>query len=104
VVLKALGEERKISKNGGEYWMARDIQSVMGYSRWESFEKTVQRARQSCESAGVEPGDHFREATKMIEVGKGAMVPTQDIFLTRYACYLVAMNGDPKLCLGVARF
>lgn len=93
-VLIALEEKRRMSKNGGEYWMARDIQSVMGYSRWENFEKTVQKARQSCESAGVEPENHFRDVTKMIEVGKGAMVPTQDVFLTRYACYLVAMNGD----------
>ena len=93
-VMMALGEKRKVSKNGGEYWMARDIQSVLGYSRWENFEKIVQKARQSCESAGVELRDHFRDVTKMIEVGKGAMVPTQDFFLTRYACYLVAMNGD----------
>ncbi|MEO7864151.1 MAG: BRO family protein, partial [Nitrospirales bacterium] len=93
-VFKALAEKLKISKQGGEYWMARDIQGVLGYSRWENFEKTVQKARQSCESAGVDTKDHFREVTKMIEVGKGAMVPTQDVFLTRYACYLVAMNGD----------
>ena len=93
-VILALGDKRKLSKTGGEYWMARDIQGVLGYSRWENFEKTVQKARRSCESAGVEPKNHFREVTKMIEVGKGAMVPTQDLFLTRYACYLVAMNGD----------
>ena len=93
-VLMALGEKRRVSKNGGEYWMARDIQGVLGYSRWENFEKTVQKARQSCESAGVEPSNHFHESTKMVEVGSGAKVPTQDYFLTRYACYLVAMNGD----------
>ena len=75
-VLMALGEKRRVSKNGGEYWMARDIQGVLGYSRWENFEKTVQKARQSCESAGVEPSNHFRESTKMVEVGSGAKVPT----------------------------
>lgn len=87
-VMRALEEKRKVTKKGGEYWMARDIQGVLGYSRWENFKNILDKARMSCESAGVEPRDHFREVTKMIEVGKGAMVPTQNFFLTRYACYL----------------
>jgi len=74
--------------------MARDIQGVLGYSRWENFEKIIEKARLSCESAGGDPPNHFRESTKMVEVGSGAKVPTQDYFLTRLACYLIAMNGD----------
>ena len=93
-VMRALEEKRKVTKKGGEYWMARNIQGVLGYSRWENFENIIDKARLSCESTGAEPLNHFRESTKMVEIGSGAKVPTQDYFLTRYACYLIAMNGD----------
>lgn len=93
-VMMALEAKRRTTKKGGDYWMARDIQSVLGYARWENFGNIIDKARMSCESAGIDPNDHFRDVTKMMEVGKGAMVPTNDYFLTRYACYLIAMNGD----------
>lgn len=106
-VMNALESKRRKTKKGGDYWMARDIQSVLGYLRWENFEKIVQKARMSCESVGADPNDHFRESTKMVEVGSGARVSTADYFLTRYGCYLVAMNGDaskPEIATAQAYF
>jgi DNA-damage-inducible protein D len=107
VVMTALESKKKTTKKGGDYWMARDIQGVLGYSRWENFEKIVRKALMSCESVGADPVNHFRESTKMVEVGSGAMVSTQDYFLTRYACYLIAMNGDvskPEIATAQAYF
>ena len=78
-----------------ECWSARDLQSIPGYSRWENFSNTLDKARKSCESAGEAVSDHFRDFTKMIELAKGAQREIDDVALTRYACYLVAQNGDP---------
>jgi len=79
-----------------EFWYARELMPLLGYERWENFEKAVNRAMNSCETSGVEVSDHFREVTKMIETGKGAHRSIRDYMLTRYACYLIAQNGDPK--------
>ena len=69
---------------------------LLGYERWENFDKTISRAMDSCETSGIEISDHFREVTKMITVGKGAQRSVKAYMLTRYACYLIAQNGDPK--------
>ncbi|MGN1195867.1 MAG: BRO family protein [Acutalibacteraceae bacterium] len=69
---------------------------LLGYERWENFDKAIQRAKESCESSSIEISDHFREVTKLITAGKGAQRPVKDYMLTRYACYLIAQNGDPK--------
>lgn len=79
-----------------EFWYARDLMPLLGYERWENFDKAVNRAIVSCEAGGIEVSDHFREITKMISVGKGAQRAVKDYMLTRYACYLIAQNGDPK--------
>ena len=82
-------EEEKI-----EFWYARDLMKLLGYSRWENFEKAIERAMESCETMQIKALDHFREVTKMVSLGSGASRKVKDYMLTRYACYLIAMNGD----------
>ena len=86
---------RRVSGSGAEYWLAREIQTVLGYSEWRNFIKAVKRSRASLEANGIEPSHHIVETTRMMEVGKGAMRQNRDFFLTRGACYLIAMNGHP---------
>jgi DNA-damage-inducible protein D len=79
-----------------EFWLARELQSVLGYSTWENFTKVIDKAQMACRTSGYNIADHFRDVTKMVSVGSGAERPVDDIALTRYACYLVAQNGDPR--------
>lgn len=87
---------KKVHPNGSDYWMARELMPVLGYSTWENFKKAIDRAKMSCESTGVDTDDHFRDTTKKVSIGSGAEVDREDCYLSKYACYLVAMNGDPK--------
>ena len=82
--------------NNVEVWYARELQSQLGYARWENFVVAIGRAMESCKTLGISVDDHFREVTKMVPLGSGSERPIQDFLLTRYACYLIAQNGDPK--------
>ncbi len=79
-----------------EFWYARDLQKILGYFEWQNFEAVVRKAITSCENSGYDPRDHFVNANKKVLLGSGAEREIDDIPLTRYACYLVAQNGDPK--------
>ena len=90
---------KEITDDSGEsveVWYARELQTLLGYARWENFVVAINRAIDSCKTQGVSIDDHFREVTKMVSLGSGAQRPVQDFMLTRYACYLIAQNGDPK--------
>lgn len=83
-------------ENQIEFWYARDLMPLLGYERWENFDKVIQRAVDSCYTAGIPIVNHFRGVTKMVRLGSGAQRNVKDYMLTRYACYLIAQNGDPQ--------
>ena len=94
VLYKTFDDARR--ENGVEYWYARDLYPLLGYLRWENFETAVQRAKEACEKAKGSVADHFRGVTKKTIIGHGIEKEIDDIKLTRYACYLITINGDPR--------
>lgn len=80
-------------ESGIEFWLARDLQKILGYQTWRSFEQVIDKAVTACQNAGYNPSDHFAEAGKIIPLGKGTEREVSDYMLTRYACYLIAQNG-----------
>ena len=82
------------NETGAECWFAREIQSLLGYAKWENFEKVIEKAKISCKNAGLKEEDHFLDIRKMVQIGSGSSREINDIALTRYACYLIAQNGD----------
>ena len=82
--------------NGIEFWYARELYPILGYTRWETFQTPINRAKEACRKSGVIIDDHFRDNPKMVQTGSDAQREIPDIRLTRYACYLIALNGNPK--------
>lgn len=89
-------EDFAYQENGIEFWLARDLQGLLGYVEWRKFQGVIEKAKESCENAGNNILDHFVEAAKKVDLGSGAVREIEDIMLTRYACYLIAQNGDPR--------
>src|ERR1035437_4896604 len=89
-------EESSYQEYGVEYWLARDLQVLLDYDEWRNFSKVIDKAKTACEKSGQGVGDHFVDVNKTIKIPKGASKQVDDIMLTRYACYLIAQNGDPR--------
>ena len=84
------------TESGVEFWLARDIQHLLGYTKWDNFLNVVSKAKTACEVSGHQVTDHFADVGKMVDLGSGSQREVDDLMLTRYACYLIAQNGDPK--------
>src|SRR5437764_1439630 len=87
--------KRRESDEGIEYWSARDLAQILGYSQWRNFKYALEKAQVACENSGFDPSDHFAASSKMIGTGKGAQRIVEDFNLSRYGCYLIIQNADP---------
>jgi len=96
VTLNKTFEEYANEQEGVEFWMARELQILLGYADWRNFLNAISKAKESCRTIGEDVTDHFVDVTKMVKIGSGAEKSVEDMMLTRYACYLIAQNGDPK--------
>jgi DNA-damage-inducible protein D len=92
---KNLDSIKKMDKDF-EYWSARQLMTILGYAKWQAFVEVIEKAKEACKTSGYIIKDHFTDASNMIVTGKGAQRNVEDILLTRYACYLIAQNGDSR--------
>ena len=93
---KSFENTKHIDENGVEFWYARELMPILQYSNWQNFEKIIQKAKIACENSGIAVIDHFTDVNKMVQIGSGAYREQIDYKLTRYACYLIAQNGDSR--------
>jgi DNA-damage-inducible protein D len=89
-------EIKHVDEHGAEYWNARELQPLLGYGQWRSFQNAISKALISCQKSGNDPDHHFARARKMIDLGKGGKREVDEYHLSRFACHLIAQNGDPR--------
>ena len=96
IARQSFEEQKKVNEHGAEYWSARTLQPMLGYSQWRRFEQAIERAVTSCKESGNPPENHFVGSGKMVDLGSGSVREIDDYQLSRFACYLIAQNGDPR--------
>ncbi len=93
---KVFEDIKHIDEFGNEYWLARELQKVLEYTQWRRFENVINKSKQACNNSNINIGDHFADVGKMVQIGSNTKRKTKDYMLSRYACYLIAQNGDPR--------
>lgn len=93
---KTFEEIKHVNEYGSEYWLARELAPVLEYARWENFYKVLEKAKEACENSNINVEDHFREVAKMVDIGSNTQREIREIELSRYACYLIVQNADPR--------
>lgn len=93
---KAFEDIKHIDKNGNEYWYARELMTALDYTKWENFKKVINKAKEACKGSNLDVKEHFPDIRKVLKVGNKAKMNIDDVQLTRYACYLIAQNGDSR--------
>ncbi len=93
---KSFEDIKHVDENGVEFWYARELMICLNYSKWSNFKKVISKAIKSCENSDISIFDHFADVSKMVQIGSEAQREQQDYKLTRYACYLIAQNGDSR--------
>ncbi len=93
---KTFEDIKHTDENGVEFWYARELMKILEYNKWENFEKVINKAKNACENSGISAFDHFPDVRKMVQIGSDAEREQKDYQLTRYACYLIAQNGDSR--------
>jgi DNA-damage-inducible protein D len=86
----------QLTEDGTAFWLARDLQHLLGYAKWDNFQHVISKSKTACEISGHAIADHFADVGKMVDIGSGAQKEIDDVMLTRFACYLIAQNGDPR--------
>ena len=87
---------KHLTEDGDEFWYARELQKVLEYTEWRNFSKVIEKSKIACSNSGIEVDDHFVEVNKMVDIGSGTEREVSDYELSRYACYLIMQNGDPR--------